>query len=90
MFVNQPTFTSVVDTFPISISKAWYKKGQIKTTGDFEYSARHRVIWKTVESYKDDSKYITKIRNKFSDYEYFSTNPIQMHQEQERLNRLGS
>ena len=70
IFVNKPTFTSVVDTFPISISKVWYKNGNIRTTEDFEYSVYYKIIWKTVDSYPETNKYIQKIKNKFSDYKY--------------------
>ena len=70
MFVDEPTFTSVVDTFPISISKAWYKKGTIGTTQDFKDSVKYKILWKTVDNYKEDDKYITKIKAKFSDYLY--------------------
>jgi hypothetical protein len=70
IFVNKPTFTSVVDTFPISISKVWYKNKKIKTTKEFEASIQHKILWKTVDQYKEDNKYLVKIRDRFSDYIY--------------------
>lgn len=70
IFVKEPTFTSVVDTFPISISKAWYKRKKIGTDQDFDISVKHKIIWKTVDVYSEDNKYINKIKNKFSDYKY--------------------
>jgi len=70
MFVSKPTFISVVDTFPISISKVWYKKEEIGLTPEFETSVKHKILWKTVDSYLEDDKYLTKIKEKFSDYIY--------------------
>lgn len=70
MFMSKPTFTCVVDTFPISISKAWYKNQQIKLTEDFKNSIKHKIIWKTVDNYSEDNKYLLKIKDKFSDYKY--------------------
>lgn len=70
IFMKQSTFTSVVNTFPISISKAWYKNNEIKITNDFNNSVKHKIIWKTVEEYTETNKYLLKIRDKFSDYKY--------------------
>ena len=72
LFVKKPTFTSVVDTFPISISKIWYKNKKIRTTPDFKDSVKYKILWKTVDSYKEDNKYIAKIKAKFSDYLYIT------------------
>ena len=76
MFVDEPTFTSVVDTFPISISKAWYKKGVVSITQDFKDSVKYKILWKTVDSYKEDNSYIAKIKAKFSDYKYITKEQI--------------
>lgn len=78
MFVNQPTFTSVVDTFPISISKVWYKRGEIRTTEDFDNSVKYKILWKTVDSYKEDNKYIAKIKAKFNDYKYITKEQVKV------------
>lgn len=77
MFVDEPTFTSVVDTFPISISKVWYKKGVIGTTDDFKNSIKYKVLYKTVDSYKEDNKYLLKIKEKFSDYKYITKKQLE-------------
>lgn len=77
MFVSKPTFISVVDTFPISISKAWYKKGKIGTTEDFENSVKYKLLYKTIDRYKEDSRYLLKIREKFKDYKYITKEQFQ-------------
>lgn len=73
IFMIESTYTSVVDMFPISISKVWYKNQQIKLTDDFKNSVKHKIIWRTLYSYLEDDKYINKIKDKFSDYEYVTT-----------------
>jgi hypothetical protein len=77
IFMGKPTFTSVIDTFPISISKIWYKGGEIRTTQDFEDSVKYKVLWKTVDEYKEDNKYLLKIKSKFSDYKYITKEQLQ-------------
>lgn len=88
MFVNKPTFTSVVDTFPISISKAWYKKGKIGVTEDFENSVKYKILYKTVESYKESSRYLVKIREKFSDYKYITKEQVAAYRKLISLKKL--
>lgn len=88
IFVDQPTFTSVVDTFPISISKVWYKRGEIGVTEDFENSVRHKVLYKTVDSYKEDNKYLLKIKNKFSNYRYITKQELVLYEKQEQIKNL--
>lgn len=85
IFVNEPTFTSVVDTFPISISKVWYKKGDIRTTEDFEKSLKYKILWKTIDSYYEDNKYLLKIRDKFSDYKYVSPEEVVVYENRTKL-----
>lgn len=70
IFMSKPTYISVVDTFPLSISKAWYKNKTIKFSKEFEQSIKYKIIWKTVDSYSNTNKYILKILTKFSDYRY--------------------
>lgn len=76
IFVSQPTFISVIDTFPISISKAWYKGGEVCITDDFDLSIKHKILYKTVDSYEEDNKYLLKIREKFSDYTYVTKEQV--------------
>lgn len=85
IFIDQPTFSAVVDTFPISISKVWYKKGIIHTTDDFENSVKYKILWKTVDSYYEDNKYLLKIREKFSDYTYISKEEVVIYEKQAQL-----
>ena len=76
IFVSQPTFVAVIDTFPISISKAWYKRGEFQTTDDFDLSIKHKILYKTVDSYEEDNKYLLKIREKFNDYSYVTKEQV--------------
>lgn len=70
IFMNKSTYKSVVDQFPISISKVWYKNKIITLSSDAKNSIKHKIIWRTSDIYSDDNKYIIKIKNKFSNYIY--------------------
>jgi len=41
MLMREPTFRCVVDEFPLSLSKVWYKHEKINTTKDFDISIKH-------------------------------------------------
>lgn len=69
---KKPTF-GVVETFPLSISQAWFKRGEIHTTKHFQNSVKNKVVYKTSELYANGHAYIEKIRGKFPDYEYFES-----------------
>lgn len=72
--MDVPTFNSVVNKFPLSICKAWYKKGDIHIHKQFLLSVKHKVIFNTGEKfYSDENRYITKILSKFSDYKHFTS-----------------
>jgi|SRR4028118_202838 hypothetical protein len=85
IFVSEPTFVSVIDTFPISISKVWYKGGEVYTTDDFDRSIKHKILYKTVDSYEEDNKYLLKIREKFSDYKYLTYEQVVAYETRARL-----
>lgn len=73
MVMMNPTFKCVVDKFALSLSKAWYKNGKIRTTKDFEISVKHRVVYKCSDLYGDSHKYVQKIKSKFPDFKYFDS-----------------
>ena len=73
MIMKEPTFKSVIPEFPISMSKIWYKNGRINPEFIFKKGMENKFILKTSELYKDGDKYIDKIRKKFPDYRYFSS-----------------
>lgn len=70
MEMDKPTW-DVVDKFPLSISKAWYKRGNIKLEKDFLIGEKHSAIIKTGNLYNNSDAYIMKIRKKFPDFKYF-------------------
>ena len=69
MLMTEPTH-SVIDTFPLSICKAWYKRGAIRTERDFVRTLKHKVIFKTNDLYANGHVYLKKILDKFPEYKY--------------------
>lgn len=72
MEMVKPTW-GVVDHFPLSICKAWYKKGKIFISSDFKKSLESKVIFKTNPIYMDSSRYLKKILSKFPEYTYYES-----------------
>lgn len=68
--MTESTYTSVLDKFPVSISKVWYKNKQIKLSEDAIHSFNYKILWRTLDSYSEDDKYINRIKDKFAGYGY--------------------
>lgn len=86
MFMNEPTFQSVIPMFALSICKAWYKgediqryksKGEVQTgvqtTKDFDLSVKFKSVFKCSDLYNNEHKYLKKILAKFPDYKYYES-----------------
>jgi hypothetical protein len=71
MYMNKPTFDSVIAQFPLSICKAWYKDGNIVLEKDFLRGEKYKAIVRTNELYGDESLYIQKIMGYYPDYTYY-------------------
>lgn len=73
--LNQPTF-KIVDTFPLSICKAWYTPSRgIRLENDFKLTIVTRQIFQTNQLYADGHKYLRKIVDRFKPLGYtFCTN----------------
>lgn len=71
MEMRKPTWECVVEEFPLSICKIWYKNGKIRTTLEFENCVKHNIIVKTNEIYADGDKYLKKIVGKFPHMKYY-------------------
>lgn len=71
MRMDRPTYTSVVQEFPLSISKIWYKDGKIIPHHHFLEGGKYNAIFRTQEGYADTNRYIAKILNKFPEMNYF-------------------
>lgn len=71
MEMSIPTWT-VVDHFPLTICKAWYKHGCVQAYPEFKKSVEGMFIIKTNELYLDGSRYLNKIKGKFPDFKYYS------------------
>lgn len=71
MQMRKPTWISVIDEFPLSICKVWYKRGRIKATNEFNRSVANKAIIKTNIIYADRDKYVKKILTKFPDFKYY-------------------
>ena len=74
--MTESTFDSVVDHFPLSICKAWYKQGAICQTGkwsQFGVTVARKAIVKTGEAYSAGGWYIEKILAKFPDFTFYDS-----------------
>lgn len=67
-----PTW-KVVDSFPLTICKVWYKNGIITPTKEFEKSVEGSYIIKTDNMYANESRYLQKILAKFPDFKYYES-----------------
>lgn len=75
ILMNAPTWDCVIDQFPLSICKAWYKseKKGVVIHKDFQDSVKYGVLFKTNELYANADKYLMKIRSRFPGYKYYSS-----------------
>ena len=73
MVMKEPTFYSVVDYFPLSICKAWWKHGVLRTHWDFLDGVRANCIFKTSVEYGKDNQYIAKVLAKFPEMSYYES-----------------
>ncbi len=64
---------NVVDHFPLSLCKVWYKDGSIRVTKDFNRSVAHKALVLVSELYADGDRYIKKIVDKYPEYKYYSS-----------------
>lgn len=73
MVMRSPTFDSVVDYFPLSICKVWWKDGNMRLTNDFRNGIIGNSIFRTSVEYGQDHKYINKILAKFPKMRYYES-----------------
>ena len=72
--MKESTYTSVVQHFPLSICKVWYKGGEIIPEYEFSSTVKRNSIVKTGTEYSSDGWYIDKIREKFEPkFKYFDS-----------------
>jgi hypothetical protein len=72
--MKESTYTSVVQHFPLSICKVWYKGGKIiPYSRQFTETTDRKAIVKTGTEYSSDGWYIDKIRDKFPDFTYYES-----------------
>lgn len=68
-----PAF-EIVDTFPVSISKIWYRPDcNVRPTDDFILGNRMKSIFVTNEAYGRNGRYIQKIKDKFKEYKFYDS-----------------
>lgn len=73
ILMKESTFKSVVDKFPLSICKAWYKNKKIYLEKDFIRSVKHNSIVKTNKLYANSHVYLNKILSKFPQFSYYES-----------------
>lgn len=66
VFMHDPTFDSVLSHFSLSICKAWYKKGVLRTDHSFDESVHTKTITQVAPAF--GTRYVEKILAKFPDY----------------------
>jgi hypothetical protein len=72
--MKESTYTSVVQHFPLSICKVWYKGGKIiPYSRQFTETTDRKSIVKTGTEYSSDGWYIDKIRDKFPEFAYYES-----------------
>lgn len=74
--MTESTFSSVVQYFPLSICKVYWKNGVIRDACDytqFGVTVAHKAIVKTGDAYSAGGWYIEKIKTKFPDFKYYET-----------------
>ena len=74
--MTESTFTSVVQYFPLSICKVYWKNGVIRDAdkwSQFGVTVAHKALVKTGEAYSAGGWYIDKIKAKFPDFQYYDT-----------------
>ena len=73
--MKESTYTSVVQHFPLSICKVWYKNGKvIPASPQFTETTNRKAIVKTGTEYSSDGWYIDKIRDKFEpEFTYYES-----------------
>ncbi len=72
--MKESTYTSVVQHFPLSICKVWYKGGKIiPYSRQFTETTDRKAIVKTGTEYSSDGWYIDKIRDKFPEFTYYES-----------------
>lgn len=69
--MSKQTWDSVIDKFPLSICKAWYKNGKAHYEKDFLRSVEFEAIYKTNTIYNNEHQYIQKVLAKFPQYKYY-------------------
>ncbi len=73
MRMSKPTWNSVIDKFPLSICKAWWKNGKAHYGKDFLRSVKFKAIYKTNDIYNNEHQYIQKILAKFPEMTYYGS-----------------
>lgn len=70
MQMDMPTFSCVVNLFPLDICMIWYKHSQIFPTKEFMNCIRTHTIHLMNELYNRKDKYLDKIRKKFPGFKW--------------------
>jgi hypothetical protein len=73
MRMSKPTLNSVIDKFPLSICKAWWKNSKAHYEKDFLRSVKFKAIYKTNDIYNNEHQYIQKILAKFPEMKYYDS-----------------
>lgn len=73
IFVTCSTFR-ILQEFPLNISRIWYRpECGVCATHEFVQAMDTKSIIKLSELYADGNKYIRKIREKFSEFQYYNS-----------------
>lgn len=74
MCMSKPTFESVISSFAVDLSCAWYKGGgMVVEEGGFLKAVEFKCITRINAQYASDDRYIQKICKKFPDYTYYES-----------------
>jgi hypothetical protein len=73
MIMREPIWDSVINKFPLSICKAWYKHGKVDVDKDFLIGEKWGLIFKTSTLYNSGDAYLQKVTKYYPDHTYYSS-----------------
>lgn len=88
--MKKSTF-SLLDSFPLSICKVWYKNGHVNTTTDFDITVASNVMFRTCKGYANSDAYIQKVQSKYPEFckiRSFTDYPVETPEQLDRLRKM--
>jgi hypothetical protein len=91
IIVMKKSTYSLLDSFPLSICKVWYKDGYVNTTTDFDITVASNVMFRTCKGYANSDEYIQKVQVKYPEFckiRSFTDYPVETPEQLHRLRKM--